>query len=105
MLWNTIYEFFVKYVFGGYSTREGITYSAIFGPFFKNEGLYDPDMYTSDALITLDNLSIADVGSPLQMPLSNYLCFIATIISITVIVVLCCLFVYKIIKLIGGLIR
>ena len=37
--------------------------------------------------------------------LAEYLGATATIISITIIVVFCCLFVWKIIKLIGGLIR
>lgn len=36
---------------------------------------------------------------------ADWLSTTATAISITIIVVLCCLFVYKIIRLIGGLIR
>lgn len=35
----------------------------------------------------------------------EYLAFICSIISLIFILVLCCLFIYKIIKLVGGLIR
>ena len=40
-----------------------------------------------------------------SISLQSYLCTLASLISIIFILVLCCLFVYKIIKLIGGLIR
>lgn len=40
-----------------------------------------------------------------ELTITDYLAFLCTLVSLVFIVVLCCLFVYKIIKLIGGLIR
>lgn len=51
----------------------------------------------------LDNVNF-DIGG-YNVAFGSWLAFTASIISITIIVVLCCLFIYKIIKLIGGLIR
>ena len=46
-----------------------------------------------------------DFGSYGPITLIEYLSLTCALISLITIVVLCCLFVYKIIKLIGGLIR
>lgn len=98
MLWNNIYQFFVEHVFGGwwyeYVGNEVVYrgYNAIFS------------VTSYEYYNTANNYVSTDFfGVPITI--GNYLSLIATLISISVILVLCCLFVYKIIKLIGGLIR
>lgn len=58
---------------------------------------YNGDFPFDDLLFQLG------VGNTIS--LSRYLTLLCSIVSMIIIVVLCCLFVYKIIKLIGGLIR
>ena len=78
-------------------------YGAIFDFFytkvFTNTGehgyFFLEDMY----------FQVGNESTHFQLTFQEWLCHTASIISITIIVVLCCLFVYKIIKLIGGLIR
>ena len=79
-LYDLIYEFFETHIFND-------SYSALLGE------LYVPFFYESDGT------------TQVYVTLQTWLCSTASVISITIIVVLCCLFVYKIIKLIGGLIR
>lgn len=50
--------------------------------------------------------SITENGmAPFYMTLQEWLCYTATFITIITLFVLCCLFIYKIVRLIGGLIR
>lgn len=44
-------------------------------------------------------------NTDLSMSVNTYLAWLCSVISLIFIVVLCCLFVYKIIKLVGNLIR
>ena len=56
---------------------------------------------------TLDDISISlgTGGNVANLNMSDYLSFLLAFVSLIIIVVLCCLFVVKIIKLVGGLIR
>lgn len=90
MLWDLIRDFFVQHIFGG-TTKNGTNFAG-FVAFITNNG----NLTTYSFRLPLGDYSIG---------LGDWLSTTATIISITIIVVLCCLFVYKIIKLIGGLIR
>lgn len=98
MLWDNIFEFFVMYVFGGRLVKNG--------QFLIYRGTIGAQWISTTNLESIDtsnNINLNILG--MNLPLGNYLSLIATIITITFIVVLCCMFVYKIIKLIGGLIR
>ena len=77
-MYELIYEFFADTIFN--ADLELLTFQ-----FYSKTDLVDGTIYTYS--------------------MNEWLCHTASIISITIIVVLCCLFVYKIIKLIGGLIR
>lgn len=107
-LWDLIRDFFVMHVFGG-TTSNGSIYNAnttgnvsiyINGSrddFYNtnlNELTYKVGTFTYDG-----ELGDCYIGA------GDWLSTTATAIAITIIVVLCCLFIYKIIKLIGGLIR
>lgn len=102
MLWDLIRDFFVIHVFGG-TTSTLDYYNTSWGEFSvlttENE---DYNAY-------LGNDMLVDVskgyGSVFTTSMSDWLSTTATAIAITIIVVLCCMFVYKIIRLIGGLIR
>lgn len=95
MLWDLIRDFFVQHVFGG-SLSDGETFFDHFLGVDLNSG----------GIVTLGyQVGLDDDLHPVYLTLGDWLSTTATIISITIIVVLCCLFVYKIIKLIGGLIR
>lgn len=98
MLWNLIRDFFVMHVFGGWDSK-GFGYYALVGWYDSGELT---DYYTTD--ITAVNIP-DQYGETLKINLGDWLSTTATAISIIIIVVLCCLFVYKIIRLIGGLIR
>lgn len=89
-LWDLVRDFFVAHVFGGYSS-EGVLYDFVI----------DENSFTSDYLFEIGN----STGASHSIAMGDWLSTTATIISITIIVVLCCMFVYKIVKLIGGLIR
>ena len=98
MLWDLIRDFFVMHVFGG---------TLVDGTEIRISG---GAIVTSDETLSKLNdlyycIGVDSEGIKYDMPLADWLSTTATIISITIIVVLCCLFVYKIIKLIGGLIR
>lgn len=98
MLWTAIFEFFVKYVFGGVLFGNNST------SYYRGY-ILGGYIYGSSTPLAIDTTSLSVTIFGQQLPIGNYFSFIATIISISIIVVLCCLFVYKIIKLIGGLIR
>lgn len=91
MLWDLIRDFFVQLIFGG-TDSNGTMYDCV----------VDGNSYTSDFVFDMGNPTL---GSSHTIALGDWLSTTATMISITIIVVLCCLFVYKIVKLIGGLIR
>lgn len=105
MLWDLIRDFFVMHVFGG-NTSQGTIYSAHLGYFnfidlSTDEYVGEGNLFTSEPLVKM----FQDENLKYYGGFGDWLSTTATIISITIIVVLCCLFVYKIIKLIGGLIR
>lgn len=95
MLWDLIRDFFVIHVFGGV-TSEMISYGGFMGS--DTEGDY---WYTNTLPVKLGQYG----SNEFPNTFGDYLSTTATIISITIIVVLCCLFIYKIVRLIGGLIR
>jgi hypothetical protein len=97
MLWDLIRDFFVTHIFGGYDSV-GNTYGGVVG-------FFDGDLWYSNELGTNAQNVFADDNISGQFYLGDYLSTIATIISITIIVVLCCLFIKKIVGLVGGLIR
>lgn len=103
MLWDLIRDFFVQHVFGGCNS-DGTYYNATLGNLVNSDddwaGSVTELRYKVGQFLLPDKTVI-----PTYMSLGDWLSTTATIISITIIVVLCCLFVYKIIKLIGGLIR
>lgn len=85
MLWNVVYEFFLKYVFGG-------IFRDVNGNLIA---------YSSAFLSYADGVSYTTIGGDITIfgvpfSLGNYLSLIATIISMIVIVVLACLFIKKI---------
>lgn len=99
MLWNVVYEFFVKYIFGGYlldnygALKE---YYTIYGFIFTEHGDYDitggADML-ADIVIHSNNYGF---NSPMYMSMGNYLSFIATLITMVAIVLICCALIKKI---------
>lgn len=96
MLWDLIRDFFVQHVFGGYLSNGD----------FINTMLSD---YSNEEITwfipTGDDIVDVTTHNGFAITLGDWLSTTATAISITIIVVLCCMFIYKIIKLIGGLIR
>lgn len=88
-MFEALMEFFLK-IFGG-NWRYSQHYDILVSVDSNGNALYTKDI----------PISIFGVNTNL----GNYLSYIASLVSIIFIVVLCCLFVYKIIKLIGGLIR
>jgi len=88
MLWNVVFEFYVKYIFGGVlSSSSSGSYAGILGHY------YDSDLGSWLPLNTW-NYSVELFG--INIPFGNYLSLIATIISMVAIVVLACLFIKKI---------
>ena len=72
------------------------------------DALYD--FFINIVFASNDNMDLMeginfDFGAYGSITLIEYLSLTCALISLITIVVLCCLFVYKIIKLIGGLIR
>lgn len=102
MLWDLIRDFFVIHVFGG-TTSTIEYYNASWGEF----SVLTSENESYDAYLGNEVLFVVSKGngSVFTTNMSDWLSTTATAISITIIVVLCCLFVYKIIRLIGGLIR
>lgn len=103
MLWDLIRDFFVQNIFGGLDS-EGFYHSFNIG----SGSIYDGENWTSE-ILTNEGLvyqvqNSAD-GLPYYLTLGDWLSTTASVISITIIVVLCCMFIYKIVRLIGGLIR
>lgn len=103
MLWDLIRDFFVRHIFGGI-TSEGAYFTCCWGLFANDDFIYSESnsfpMFKIGQVINFSDDIIYNYVS-----CGDWLSTTATIITITIIVVLCCLFVYKIIKLIGGLIR
>lgn len=104
MLWDLIRDFFVQHVFGGVDSN-GTIYNALIGRISYGEYDYDDIINGVDVLLPINGIYY-QMDSPLNgISFSDWLSTTATAISITIIVVLCCLFIYKIVRLIGGLIR
>lgn len=100
MLWDLIRDFFVQHVFGGCDSG-GSIFNVSGGQLYS----YLQENGTYEELSTNASDYMYKVSSNEYCSLSDWLSTTATIISITIIVVLCCMFVYRIVKLIGGLIR
>lgn len=91
MLWDIIYDFFVHHVFGGYDTND-VIHSAFFGEGYNvDDGLNPFATYEINA-ITLKDL----YGTEVSFSLGNYLSFIATLITMVAIVLICCALIKKI---------
>ena len=104
-LWDLIRDFFVMHVFGG-TTSQDVSYYTTWGAYledYSGVGYYEY-AYKVGSWAHIDEGVITGY-EPTYITGADWLATTATIISISIIVILCCLFVYKIIKLIGGLIR
>lgn len=77
-MFQALYNFFSDILYANYDP------SSMFGQFIENTGV---EVFDTNLII------------------SDYLAILLALVSGFIIVGLCCLFVYKIIKLIGGLIR
>lgn len=71
---------------------------------FYSSDIFEDDGHLLEALKTTFSFGYYE-GVPATMEIGQYLVFICSLISFVIILVLCCLFVFKIVKLIGGLIR
>lgn len=94
MLWDLIRDFFVQHIFGGCDSL-GVQFSGL----VMMDGDTDELWYTS-------NLPIGKIdfyGEPLYISMGDWLSTTATIISISIIVVLCCLFIKKMVSTISNL--
>lgn len=91
MLWDIIFDFFVHYIFGGIDSQNNV-YPATLGGFFYNGESRYQSISTSNPLKF--NNWFLDIN--IYWCTGNYFSFIATIISIVVIFILCCLLVKKI---------
>lgn len=87
MLWDIIRDFFVVHIFGGTDSNFGV-YNPML---FNNDN--DGDFYTNTVYIKL----FQDLdGSPLYWSVGDYLSTVATIITMVVILLLCCALIKKI---------
>lgn len=84
MLWNIIFEFYVKYIFGGYIY--GNAYSSTVGDVLINDSL-------TGANLTAFRAFTMDYGA---LSWGNYLSLIATLITMVAIVLICCALIKKI---------
>lgn len=98
MLWDLIRDFFVIHLFGGFDSQ-GDFFSASLGCDYNGELVS-----TGDVFYKLGGNGLMDVSEPLYYSIGDYLSTLATLITISIVFVLCCFFVYKIIRLVGGLI-
>lgn len=101
MLWNVIYEFFVKYIFGGWLVIRGeaIDFDGALGAMWSYSGDYDSNGTAAQVGFIIHNINYVDgssVGDDMIMSLGNYLSLIATIISMVAIVLICCALIKKI---------
>lgn len=105
MLWDLIRDFFVQHVFGGVMS-DGRFFGGIVGNLFDVvDGQVDDNYVDTANVIHYKVGSNGSFNGDIYMSLNDWLSTTATAISITIIVVLCCLMIYKIVRLIGGLIR
>lgn len=102
MLWDVVYDFFVQYVFGGYTTEGAYVDSVFFGNAWIGEET-SGQIYGYDILIP-SGFKLAGWEDTLYLPLPNYLSLIATIISMIIIVVIACLFIKKIYNMVAHII-
>lgn len=87
-MWNAIYDFFVTNIFGGY-TSMNVYVNAVLGRGSTNT-IYN----NANSYVSLFGHELA-VG--------NYFAYLATLVSIILILILCCLFIYRLIRLVGRL--
>lgn len=101
MLWNLIRDFFVVHIFGG-TTSIGDEFDAHFGNIIEFvDGSFD-DSYFGGCLnigYKIGNNGYADQ----YLYIGDYLSSTATMISIVIILVLCCLFIKKMVSTISNL--
>lgn len=98
MLWNLIFEFFVKYVFGGY--WNGQSYVTYIGQVFSN-GSWNVNADLGD-VFPVKTINIFGVVTYLSFP--SYLSLIATIITIIIILLVIGHFIKKTFNLFGRII-
>lgn len=104
MLWDLIRDFFVQHVFGGVdSTGTPFLTTGGYLTFIIN-GEID-DQYNGSLGDIVYKIGGDSYTGDINMSMADWLSTTATAIAITIIVALCCLFIYKIIRLVGGLIR
>ena len=103
MLWDLIRDFFVNNVFGGHTSE--VVHNALTGQNYYVSKQVTTGLFNTSGLNIYYQIGVDASGQPVMMCLSDYLSTIATIISITIIVVLCCLFIKQLVKLVGGLLR
>lgn len=84
MLWDIIRDFFVQHIFGGEDSMG----------FLHDITLGNGDLYGTDVKIHFANLT--DYNGELNYSLSDYLSTIASIITIVVILLICCALIKKI---------
>ena len=89
MLWDIVRDFFVRYIFGGYTSNGD--FCASYGMDFGNDD-YISQLCIKTSFFNSEYLNDNNV----VMCLGDYLSTIATIISMVIIVVIACLFIKKI---------
>lgn len=94
MLWDVIYEFFVKYVFGGYFGGD------YYSTFFSYDNYQGVDFTTNDVAIKLFEDVSYETGVPVWISFGNYLSLISTIITIVAILLFCVFIIKKIIGIV-----
>lgn len=105
MLWDLIRDFFVIHVFGGV-TSDGTFIGGMLGSITDIDANYYDAMTTAHLYFPIGETFIWDNDSYVSktfMSIGDWLSTTATIISISIIVVLCCLFIKKIVSTISNL--
>lgn len=102
MLWDLIRDFFVQHITGGYLSN-GTFIPTILGHMsvFENNEVIDSGLFST---IDSDFVPLGSDGAvSFYTNISDYLATTLTIISLILILVACCMFVWKLIKVVGRL--
>lgn len=101
-LWNAIRDFIVQNITGGI-TSDGSAYNTFGGLLHYYDESWDYDSsYLSDVYYQINN---APNGLPYYLSASDWLATTLTIISLIFILVACVMFVVKMVKLVGNLVK
>ena len=92
MLWDTILQFYVQYVFGGLAP-DNEYYKAFLGEDYDGNYNYLESTYIKSPFISSN-------GNELLINIGNYLSFIATIITMVALLLFCIFLIKKIIGVI-----